>query len=113
MLAQAVFAALPTKDSPEANLYQPTLLSQLKDYLTSRNMVYAQEKTMNEEEFKKLMERDLQNVVNSLPKGNVEEEIYKIWCTSSAEAPIGNESRPPDYTTTDSEWVKCGSESLK
>jgi len=43
----------------------------------------------------------------------VEGDVYNIWCTSSVEAPIGNESRPPDYTTTDSEWVKCGSESLK
>ncbi len=70
LLAQAVFAVLPTKDSPEANLYQPTLLSLLKDYLARQNIVYAQEKAMSEEEFKKQMERDLQGVVGSLPKGN-------------------------------------------
>ncbi|RJQ24855.1 hypothetical protein C4577_06955 [Candidatus Parcubacteria bacterium] len=70
LLSQAVFAALPTKDSPESYLYQPSILSRLKDYLISQNVVYAQEKGMSEEEFKKQMERDLQGVVDGLPKGN-------------------------------------------
>lgn len=70
LLVQAVFAVLPTKDSPQTNLYQPSLLSRLKDYLAVHNIVYAQGETMSEEEFKKMMERDLQNVVGSLPKGD-------------------------------------------
>jgi len=68
LLSQAIFASLPTGNNPETNLYQPTLLSRLKDYLTSKNIAYAQEKGIGEEEFKKMMERDLQNVAGSIPK---------------------------------------------
>ena len=70
LLAQAVFAVLPTKDNPETYLYRPSLLSRLRDYLTGQFTVYAQEQAMSEGEFKKQMERDLQGVVDSLPKGN-------------------------------------------
>lgn len=70
LLSQAIFASLPTGNNPETNLYQPTLLSRLKNYLTSRNIAYAQEKGIGEEEFKKMMERDLQNVVGNIPKGD-------------------------------------------
>ncbi|MDP3973754.1 MAG: hypothetical protein Q8P92_02890 [Candidatus Daviesbacteria bacterium] len=91
LLGQLVFAVLPTKDSPEANLYQPALLARLKDYLTSQNIVYAQEKEMSEEEFKKLMERDLQNVVDGLPKGN---NAWVINVMVSKYSWIDGKSRP-------------------
>ena len=91
LLAQAVFAALPTKDSPEANLYQPSLLSRLRDYLTSRMIVYAQEQAMSEEEFKKQMERDLQGVVDSLPKGD---NAWVINIMVSKYSWIDGKSRP-------------------
>lgn len=68
LLAQAVFAALPIGDNPESGLFRQSLFSRLKDYLTSQITVYAQEKGMSEEEFKDLMKKDLQKMVDSLPK---------------------------------------------
>lgn len=72
LLSQAVFAALPIGDNPENsesfNFYQQSLLSRLKDYLTSQITVYAQGQIMSEEEFKDLMKKDLQNMVDSLSK---------------------------------------------
>lgn len=91
LLAQAVFAALPIGDNPETSLYQPTLLTRLKDYLTSRNIAYAQEKAMSEEEFKKMMERDLKNVVDSLPKGD---NAWVINIMVSKYSWIDGKSRP-------------------
>ncbi|OGE31172.1 hypothetical protein A3C59_04160 [Candidatus Daviesbacteria bacterium RIFCSPHIGHO2_02_FULL_36_13] len=91
LLAQAVFAVLPTKDSPEAYLYQPTLLSRLEDYLAGQNIVYAQEKGISEEEFKKMMERDLQNVVGNLPKGD---NAWVINIMVSKYSWIDGKSRP-------------------
>lgn len=74
LLAQTIFAALPIGDNPENsesfNINQQSLLSRLRDYLIDQITVYAQEQAMSEEEFKKQMERDLKNVVDSLPKGD-------------------------------------------
>ncbi|KKR88310.1 MAG: hypothetical protein UU38_C0010G0003 [Candidatus Wolfebacteria bacterium GW2011_GWB1_41_12] len=91
LLAQAVFAVLPTKDSHAANLYQPALFSRLKDYLKSKNIVHAQKKAMSEEEFKKQMERDLQNVVGNLPKGD---NAWVINIMVSKYSWIDGKSRP-------------------
>lgn len=74
LLSQAIFAALPIGDNPENsesfNLNKQSLLSRLEDYLTSQLTVYAKEQIMSEEEFKDLMKKDLQNMVDSLPKGD-------------------------------------------
>ncbi|OGE31663.1 hypothetical protein A2631_00760 [Candidatus Daviesbacteria bacterium RIFCSPHIGHO2_01_FULL_44_29] len=65
LLSQAVFAALPNKDSPQespqrVNFYRlPSLIK----------TVFAQDGLINEEELKKLMKEDLQNVLN-IPKGD-------------------------------------------
>lgn len=72
LLANAIFAALPIGDNsenPEShNFYQRSLFSRLKDYLTGQITVYAKEQAMSEEEFKDLMKKDLQKIVDSLPK---------------------------------------------
>lgn len=70
LLSHAVFAALPIGNNPESSIYQPSLLSRLRDYFTRQITIYAQEKTMSEEEFKELMKKDLQNMVDGLPKGD-------------------------------------------
>lgn len=68
LLGQVVFASLPTKDSPQA-LLDHSLLAHLRDFLKSKNVVYAQDLIMSEKEFKSLMTDDLGRVLD-LPKGN-------------------------------------------
>lgn len=73
LLSQAVFTALPIGDNPENSEsfnFKQSLFSRLKDYLTSQITVYAQGQIMSEEEFKDLMKKDLQNMVDRLPKGD-------------------------------------------
>ncbi|MBI4038260.1 hypothetical protein HY387_01285, partial [Candidatus Daviesbacteria bacterium] len=61
LLSQAVFAALPNKDSPEAYLYQPALLSRL---FLRPGIAFAQGQIMTEEEFKEMMRSDLKTMVD-------------------------------------------------
>lgn len=75
LLAQAVFASLPTKDSPLA--LQPEFsetLSDLKDFISQKNIAYAAEangnSAANEADFQKMMMEDLEKVLGNLPEGD-------------------------------------------
>jgi hypothetical protein len=61
LLGQLIFASLPNKDSPlSRNFYLPSLVK----------TAYAQEQSVGAEEFKALMQKDLQNVLSNLPEGD-------------------------------------------
>ena len=73
LLAQAVFASLPTKDSPLAQSSEfSATLSKLKNFIVRGNVAYAKESNnnlgMGEEKFKKAMMDDLQKMTNGLPR---------------------------------------------
>lgn len=68
LLGQVVFTSLPTKDSPLSKLNH-SLLAHLRDFFKSKNIVYAHDLIMGEEEFKSLMTDDLGRVLD-LPQGN-------------------------------------------
>lgn len=68
LLGQVVFASLPTKDSLLSKL-DHSLLAHLRDFLKIKNIIYAQDLIMSEEEFKTMMTDDLKGVMD-LPKGN-------------------------------------------
>ncbi len=74
LLAQAIFASLPTKDSPLVQQSRfPALFLMLKDFINGTNIAYAKESNnnlgMGEKGFKEMMADDLAKVV-SLPKGD-------------------------------------------
>ncbi len=99
LLAQAVFASLPTKDSPLAR--SPEFSATLAKHNNStirKNIAYAKESNnnsgMGEEEFKKMMADDLAKIVGNLPKGD------NAWVINVAVSTYGwvNGVRQPIYS---------------
>lgn len=106
LLAQAIFASLPIKDSPLAqhtDFY--ALLAKIKDFIIRENIAYAKESNgnsgMGEEGFKKMMLADLTAVVNSLPKGD------NAWVINVSVSKYGwvNGERQPLYSEQYAESV--------
>lgn len=99
LLTQAVFASLPTKDSPLTQ--RPgfsALFAALPNFIGGENIAYAKESNdtlgMGEGEFLKMMLADLKQAVSNLPKGD------NAWVINVAVSKYGwiNGRRQPIYS---------------
>lgn len=71
LLAQAVFASFPAKDSPLSYRSDfSEMLAKLGGIINNTGVVHAEDLIMSEEEFKELMKNDLQKVISNLPEGD-------------------------------------------
>lgn len=122
LLAQAIFASLPTKDSPlTQRLGFNELLAKLKNGVIGQSVAHAEgvydSLTMGEEEFKKMMLIDLKNVVGNLPEGDnawiIQVMVSKYRWINGEKQPIYSQvfeesfnSYPGVSTEDKSKWEK-------
>ncbi len=106
LLAQAVFASLPTKDSPLAQQSGfPALLIKLKSFISGKNIAYAKEASndegMGEDAFKEMMSNDLTEVISNVPEGDnawtINVSVSKYGWVNGKRQPIYSEEYVASY----------------
>jgi len=101
LLADAIFASLPTKDSPLAqNSRLEKILAKIKNVVEYTSIAQAAE-SETEENFTKMMQEDLQKVVSGIPKGDnawaITVMVSKHEWVNGERQPIYSEQRGEIY----------------